>query len=305
MKAIVGIDGSAGSWDAIREASRWLIANRDDLLLYYSPPRIRVSTVRQASEDVENRARGALTKSVLDEARQRLPEAFRNRAQMTLGTGDPRYELPKLAEENKAGLIVVGARGLGPIRALLLGSVSQSLARYSKTPVLVARGKHDRVTEPGTKVLMAIDEVPTSRATLDLLTRLNWDSVTSARLMHVVESLFGGEIPHWLAERAEYATDEAQARAYLEQQEATKRHKFKELEDYRQKLPRAFHRDPPIVIGGYPAERILETAAADDIDLIILGAKTMSRFERLLLGSTAERVLTHAPCSVLLIHHEP
>lgn len=46
-----------------------------------------------------------------------------------------------LADEISARLIVCGQRGRSPLRTALLGSVSQTLAAYSRRPVLIASGK--------------------------------------------------------------------------------------------------------------------------------------------------------------------
>jgi nucleotide-binding universal stress UspA family protein len=44
-----------------------------------------------------------------------------------------------LGEEIEAGLIVVGSRGLGGMRRVLMGSVSDSVVQHAHWPVLVVR----------------------------------------------------------------------------------------------------------------------------------------------------------------------
>ena len=53
--------------------------------------------------------------------------------------GRPDAEIVALAEEIGAGLIVMGARGVGGIRRALTGSVSNSVVRHAHCPVLVVR----------------------------------------------------------------------------------------------------------------------------------------------------------------------
>lgn len=50
---------------------------------------------------------------------------------------------------------------------------------------------------------------------------------------------------------------------------------------------------------GNPAEEIVAFATEIDADMIIIGTHGVKGFERLLLGSTAEKVVKHAPCPVL------
>ena len=53
--------------------------------------------------------------------------------------GRPDAEIVGLADELGAGLIVLGSRGLGPLRRALMGSVSDSVVRHAHCPVLVVR----------------------------------------------------------------------------------------------------------------------------------------------------------------------
>ena len=52
---------------------------------------------------------------------------------------------------------------------------------------------------------------------------------------------------------------------------------------------------------GHPAEQIVHRAEIDKVDLIILGRRGMSLFEKWLLGSVSERVLRYAHCPVMVI----
>lgn len=53
--------------------------------------------------------------------------------------GDPTKEILKAAEEEKADLIVCGARGLSDLRALMLGSVSHKLSHLAPVTCITVR----------------------------------------------------------------------------------------------------------------------------------------------------------------------
>jgi nucleotide-binding universal stress UspA family protein len=52
---------------------------------------------------------------------------------------------------------------------------------------------------------------------------------------------------------------------------------------------------------GHPVEQIVHRAEADRVDLIILGRRGMSRFEKMIVGSTSEKVLRYAHCPVMVV----
>jgi nucleotide-binding universal stress UspA family protein len=53
---------------------------------------------------------------------------------------------------------------------------------------------------------------------------------------------------------------------------------------------------------GSPARCILEVAAEEDIDLIVMGSSGKSGFDRFIMGSVADKVVNSAKCAVLVIH---
>jgi len=52
---------------------------------------------------------------------------------------------------------------------------------------------------------------------------------------------------------------------------------------------------------GHPVEQIVHRAETDHVDLIVLGRRGRSRWEKMLVGSTAEKVLRYAHCPVMVV----
>jgi nucleotide-binding universal stress UspA family protein len=61
----------------------------------------------------------------------------------------------------------------------------------------------------------------------------------------------------------------------------------------------------PILRSGNPYEEIVSAAEETGADLIVIGSHGYGGLGRLLLGSTAERVVQYAPCPVLVIKDPP
>jgi nucleotide-binding universal stress UspA family protein len=60
-------------------------------------------------------------------------------AQTHIREGEAAAEIVTLAEELEAGLIAIGSRGLGGVRRMLMGSVSDSVVRHAHCPIMVLR----------------------------------------------------------------------------------------------------------------------------------------------------------------------
>ena len=52
---------------------------------------------------------------------------------------------------------------------------------------------------------------------------------------------------------------------------------------------------------GHPVQQIVHRAETDQVDLIVLGRRGMSRFEKMIVGSTSEKVLRYAHCPVMVV----
>jgi len=142
---VVGVDESEGArlalWYALRAAS----LRSTELVLVHAwlPPRPqwphRVQPLPGSFEEIQ-----ALHSRVLDEALDRWRPAFPDvpvRYRLLPGEAAPTL----LAASVEAGLLVVGARGLGAVRAGLVGSVSRSVLEHAHCPVAVVHPHRHRI----------------------------------------------------------------------------------------------------------------------------------------------------------------
>jgi nucleotide-binding universal stress UspA family protein len=290
MRILIGVDGSENGYRALAQAASLASPQVDELALCYSPPAGTSSILVQA---------------VLDKGTQLMPDAARPRVRTFVGTRSPQEELLAVADEWKADLIAVGARGLGPVQRMLLGSVSAYLARNAKTPVLVARDAKAPFDQTGWNVLVAVESQATGQKLAPILSGLSWPSSAKGRLMSVIEAMLAGEVPDWLEPQARSAETQAMADAWTSEHEADREAKRHELMNLARQLPPAL-RGEPLVAEGHALDEILAAIDREKVNLVVVGARDKSMWERLVLGTISDAVLTHAPCSVLLVHvHEP
>jgi nucleotide-binding universal stress UspA family protein len=99
---------------------------------------------RELYEMIEEEAREKLRKLTW-----RVKVARGTVAEAHLRMGGVAEEIVSLADELDAGLIVVGSRGLGRIRRTLAGSVSESVFRHARCPVMVVRAKDNPPSRRG------------------------------------------------------------------------------------------------------------------------------------------------------------
>ena len=98
-----------------------------------------------------------------------------------------------------AGLVVMGSRGLGPIRRVLTGSVSDSVVRHAHCPVMIVRGG---AVELPTKILLATDG--SEEAILASSTAADMARGTGSELhiVYVEPASYVFEMAEWEASRA-------------------------------------------------------------------------------------------------------
>ena len=102
--------------------------------------------------------------AILDEERA-LAEGFGAEvAGAHLRHGTPAYAILAVAETVNAGMIVVGRRGLGAVRRVVLGSVSDGVVQQATVPVLVVHGNN----WPPSRVVVGDDGSDEARAAADV-----------------------------------------------------------------------------------------------------------------------------------------
>jgi nucleotide-binding universal stress UspA family protein len=135
-RALLTTDGSPGSIQAAAAARRILGDDCELVLLHVVAPVPMTSATGRF-------ATGAMEPAMLETTKegqavlQRAADALGVPAEQVLVEGDPATAICQTAEERDVDVIVVGARGLGPIRRALLGSVSTQVTSESDRPVLV------------------------------------------------------------------------------------------------------------------------------------------------------------------------
>lgn len=298
MKVLVAVDGSAGSFEAVDQIGKLLSAGADEVALFYTPPNVRASKVTDA--DLQARAREALAQVIFDEARKRLPVALLAATQTIVGTQDPRVGIVQAAEKWGADLTVVGARGLGLLERLLLGSVSRAVVNASKVPVWVARAS-TVPAHPTMNLLVACESPELGRSGAELLGRLTWPAGATCRTLTVVSPMFVGRVPDWVERQARSPEVEAMVQNWAREHEDEVRTNVERMRQFCQDLPAPCRDCQTLVVEGEPATEILAAIAREKIDLVVMGIKRKRAFAQAILGSTSEAVLNHAPCSVLLV----
>ena len=134
---VVGVDGSDGSIAALRAALKEAKARNAALKVvsaWHIPPAAYGSgwaPVPVNRSDFEIIGEAALTKSLDAIA------AEKDRVPITSIVREGQAAEILLAEAKNADMLVVGTRGLGGFRGLLLGSVSQQCAHHADCPVLI------------------------------------------------------------------------------------------------------------------------------------------------------------------------
>lgn len=284
---VVGIDGSPASQEALTwAADEAALEQRPLVIAHAAPPPSPTASAWLMSVGVDHHQvveqLRTESRALLEPARARVLDAHPElQVHLAVRLADPREALLELGVD--AHLLVVGSRGLGPVRSLLLGSVSLALAKHSTTPVVVTRHLEQARTPGG--VLVAVAHDGTDRRALEIAFEVADARDLPLTALHCF----------WdMNKISQGAVDVPDDEPGLDDERARLRDAVRHLEE----------RYPDVKVHlqltrGFVDARLLE--ASKHADLIVLGHQPKALLNELVYGSVAPEVVEHAECSVAIV----
>ncbi|MBE0541822.1 MAG: universal stress protein [Verrucomicrobia bacterium] len=214
-------------------------------------------------------------------------------AKTLVRTGSSYQEITRLAQGLKSHLIILSTHGRTGFKRALLGSTAERVVRHAPCPVLTVR-EGGEVKSPDLKsaglgprinrILVPVDFSERSAAAVDYAVGLVRTMKARLALLHVVIPL-PVRYSRFRAEMQEYDTaNKLEARQKLEALAAT--------------VPKDIQVDV-LLRQDLPPRGIAGVAREWRGDLIVLPTRGLTGAKYIVLGSTAEAVVRHAPCPVL------
>ena len=139
-RILVPVDGSETSDRAIEEAIKIAeVYNSDIHILYVA--NINQLAINACLSDAILEAVTKAGNEILEKAANKVPEKINVITTSETGSpsGSPSVTITDFADEIKADLVVIGSRGLGLVKGVLLGSVSQYVVEHAPCPALVVK----------------------------------------------------------------------------------------------------------------------------------------------------------------------
>jgi nucleotide-binding universal stress UspA family protein len=266
----------------------WIVVHVIPDVLRQHPLIVTPSGENDATRALELEKRGA--DLVVDQVRRVLdvsPLEYR----VVIELGDAEDAIVRVAEEEHASLIVVGAKPRQGIERRL-GHVAERVVRYAHTTVLVARaGPKAR------KLIVATDftegSLPALRFAALMVEKMGFD----ATVMHVMELPRGSQFtPVFTALGSPWIPP---SKATIEKLEELGRTML-------EGLAQEYHFAHPEQIEGDPRRVIVARAGDIGAEMIVLGSHNPAGgLRRLVLGSVAEAVIRSSMLSVAVARGAP
>lgn len=281
---VVGVDGSESSLRALVWAVEQATSEQRSLTLVHA---IHVVTpaYMDAAAVYPQEARDALRadgQQVLDaahaEVEHRAPEL---EVHEVIRFEDPRELLLELSKE--AALVVLGSRGRGKLRSLLLGSVGVAVVRHAHCPVVIHRPGHVGTVRNG--ILVGADASEESQVVLEFAYRAASLRGLPLTVVHCFWDVQAGDLGGYVVPEA--AFDPETEKMVLSESMAGMGEKY-----------------PDVVVTSSvargQAHEVL-IGLTERMDLVVVGAHQSGPVVRMLFGSVSVAVVEHATCPVAVV----
>jgi nucleotide-binding universal stress UspA family protein len=284
---VVGIDGSQMSERALDWAAEAARLEHRPLTLVHATGGVgALATVWPGSVAYDQvtvlEAMRTDGQQLLDTAAERVATRFPEVVVLAeLRSSDARQAL--LDASRDASMVVVGSRGRGPVRSLLLGSVSVALSKHAECPVVVVRPHNPGTIRRG--VLVGADGTAASLPTLEFAYR----QASIRGLPLTVIHCFWDAVSATTGSRAVAGNEPRLEELRLVVAES--------VSGFAEKFPDV-HVTVELARG--LADDILG-AASPGMDLIVVGRHHTNPLAAVVLGSVAPTVVEHAECVVAVV----
>lgn len=225
---------------------------------------------------------------ILASARSRLEQAGIE-VQVAVLTGHPADEIVAYALARQPDVVMLGSRPAAEGAPGFSGRVASKVARYSPSPVFIAR---DGL--PLRSVVLGYDASLDADVALSLLARLPFRDPPRVAVCaaYEVDAPFSSGIA---------PTVRAQAWASRHEQLAEAKRAAETIaEDAAERLRNVGLAATAHAVHGRPSEQLTVLAGELGADLIAIGSRGLSGVERFLLGSTSGELVALAPTSLLV-----
>lgn len=228
-------------------------------------------------------------------------------AKATAVPGPPAQVLVSQAEEQGAGLIVVGSVGMSGTKRFLLGNVPNKVSHHAPTDVLIVKTDPPRNSEGYDKVLVGTDGSPTAMRAVEMAAEVSTRIGAETTIVCVYQPPSEHELDQYKADPDDPV---AQWNVGKDVRDVPSEFKWRiagtaQAEDI---LERAAERAQKAgvaadvrAIQGNPAEELIGLADAENFDMIAVGSVGMSGAKRFMLGNVPHRISHHAPTDVLIL----
>jgi nucleotide-binding universal stress UspA family protein len=279
---VVGLDGSTSAAQALDWAIDHAAAEHRGLTLVHAlgyPP-APPTDVGLADTPAVFAALEREGQQILDTASARVAERAGEVPVKTIVEFiDPRSLLVR--ESERATLVVLGSRGRGPMRSLLLGSVGMAVARHAMCPVVIHRPWHRGLVRNG--ILVATDASEESQAVLEFAYHVASVRHLPLTIMHCQWDVAGMGLGEQDLSTAGLETERLELAVSM----AGMGEKYPDVSV-----------TTTLVIGP-PEARVAQ--AVEKMDLLVVGAHRRSPVGRMMHGSVSMSLLEHAHVPVAVV----